>query len=106
MHGFRKSVGAVGDEERAGHTGEGFAFGVDGGAALIADDVVFALGGNGVLLLTPVADLLQRFNGDAVGGREDEEGVVAEALAVDGIGVDEVEVVTGRENGGDEFFGD
>ena len=45
-------------------------------------------------------DLAERVEGDAVGGWEDEDLVGAEADLVDGVGVDEVDVVAGGEDGG------
>ena len=50
-------------------------------------------------------DFAEGFHGDAVGGREDED-LVVDAEAVDGVGVDEVHVVAGGENGGQEAWGD
>ena len=47
----------------------------------------------------------QGFDGDAVGGWEDEDLVGAEADLVDGVGVDEVEVVAGGEDRGDDLAG-
>ena len=59
-------------------------------------------------------DLTKGFEGDTLGGWEDEDLMGAEANRVDGVGVDEVDVVAGGEYGGhkrgdDEvghFFGD
>ena len=47
-------------------------------------------------------DLAEGFDGDAVGGRDDEDLVGAEADGVDGVGVDEVDVVAGGEDRGHE----
>ena len=51
-------------------------------------------------------DLFEGFDGDAVGGWEDEDLVGAEADGVDGFGVDVVDVVAGGEDGGHERAGD
>ena len=53
-----------------------------------------------------VCDLVEGVEGDAVGGWEDEDLVGAEAYGVDGVGVDEVDVVAGGEDGGHEGGGD
>ena len=78
--------------------GDGLAFGVDGGGAAYGDDLASGL--------RPRPRSSQGVEGDAVGGREDEDLVGAEADGVDGVGVDEVDVVAGGEDGGHERRGD
>src|ERR1035437_5670551 len=51
-------------------------------------------------------ELLEGFDGDAIGGGKDDDGVGAEADFVDGVGVDEVDVIAGGEDGGHERGGD
>ena len=79
-------------------SGDGLAFGVEGGSVANGDD--FASGGG------PGVDLAEGFDGDAVGGWDDEDLVGSEADGVDGFGVDEVEVIAGGEDGGDDRGGD
>ena len=100
--------GVVGDEAafgggeelmgERGDLGEGLAFGRDGGGAADGDDLAAGLA-------TRLLDLAQGVCGDAVGGREDEDLVGAEADRVDGVGVDEVDVVAGGEDGGHQLAG-
>src|SRR6185312_14036468 len=93
-------VGGVrdsGDEGGRG-LGERFAFGVEGGGVAEGDD--FASG------LDPCGNLVESFDGDAVGWGQDEDLVGAEADGVDGVGVDEVVVIACGEDGGDHRRGD
>ena len=46
-------------------------------------------------------NLLESFGGDTISGRENEDWVV-DAEVVDSVGIDEVEVIAGAENGGSE----
>ena len=48
---------------------------------------------------TQACNLAEGFEGDAVGGGEDEDLMGAEADGVDGFGVDEVDVIAGGEDG-------
>ncbi len=66
----------------------------------------FADGDDLATVFGPGDDLLEGLDGDAVGGRDDEDLVGAEADGVDGVGVDEVGVVAGGEDGGHECGGD
>lgn len=50
-------------------------------------------------------DLAEGGEGDAVGGGDEEDGVV-DAETIDGVGVREVHVIAGGEDGGHEFRGD
>src|SRR3984893_12200433 len=85
----------------AGEFWKSLAFGVDGRRSAYRD--YFAPGSH-ILL-----NFAEGFEGDAVGGWDDEDLVGAEAYGVDGVGVDEVDVVAGGEEwvyegGGDELL--
>ena len=80
-----------------GDLGGGLAVGIEGRGVSDGDDLSTSLG-EGV-------DLAEGLDWDTVGGGEDED-LVVEAEAVDGVGVDEVEVVAGGEDSGDEAGGD
>src|SRR5947207_1896342 len=54
----------------------------------------------------PAVDFAEGFEGDAVGGWDDEYLVGAEADGVDGVGVDVVDVVAGGEDGGHQCGSD
>src|ERR1700737_3416989 len=81
----------------AGEFWKSLAFGVDGRRSAYRDS--FAPGSH-ILL-----NFAEGFEGDAVGGWDDEDLMGAEAYGVDGVGVDVVDVVAGGEDGGHEGGG-